>query len=74
MGCVAVRPLFPPDFCEMNRLYVLLAGRGLGVGEKLLHEILDIAASLGCNEIKPDNLPSMIQAISLYKSAPNRPY
>lgn len=77
VGCVAVRPLSPPDCCEMKRLYILPAGRGLGVGKKLLHEILDIAASLGYNEIKLDTLPSMSQAISLYESAgfsPTTPY
>lgn len=77
VGCVAVRPLSPPDCCEMKRLYILPAGRGLGIGKKLLHETLDIAASLGYSEIKLDTLPSMTQAISLYESAgfaPTTPY
>ena len=77
VGCVAVRPLSPPDCCEMKRLYILPTRRGLGVGKKLLHEILDIAASLGYSEIKLDTLPSMSQAISLYESvgfAPTKPY
>ena len=69
VGCVAVRPLSPPDCCEMKRLYILPAARGLGVGKKLLHEILDKALSLGYNEIKLDTLPSMRQAVSLYESA-----
>ena len=69
VGCVAVRPLFPPDCCEMKRLYILPAGRGLGIGKKLLFEIVEIAVSLGYNEIKLDTLPSMKQAISLYQSA-----
>ena len=77
LGCVAVRPLSPPHCCEMKRLYILPAARGLGVGRKLLHEILDKALSLGYNEIKLDTLPSMRQAISLYESAgfvPITPY
>ena len=77
VGCVAVRPLSPPNCCEMKRLYILPAGRGLGVGKRLLHEVLDIAASLGYSEIKLDTLPSMSQAISLYESAgfaPTSPY
>ena len=77
VGCVAVRPLSPPDCCEMKRLYILPTRRGLGVGKKLLHEILDIAASLEYSEIKLDTLPSMSQAISLYESvgfAPTTPY
>ena len=77
VGCVAVRPLPLPDCCEMKRLYILHAARGLGVGKKLLHEILDIATGLGYSEIKLDTLPSMRQAISLYESAgfvPITPY
>ena len=77
VGCVAVRPLSPPDCCEMKRLYILPAARGLGVGRKLLHGILDKALSLGYNEIKLDTLPSMRQAVSLYESAgfvPITPY
>ena len=69
VGCVAVRPLSPPDCCEMKRLYILPTGRGLGVGKKLLLQILDVATSLGYCEVKLDTLPSMSQAISLYKSA-----
>lgn len=77
VGCVAVRPLSPPGCCEMKRLYILPAGRGLGIGKKLVHELLDVAASLGYNEIKLDTLPSMNQAISLYQFAgfaPTKPY
>lgn len=77
VGCVAIRPFSPPDCCEMKRLYVHPAGRGLGVGKKLLYKILYIAASLGYNEIKLDTLPSMSQAISLYEAAgfaPTTPY
>lgn len=69
VGCVAVRPLSPPECCEMKRLCILPAGRGLGIGKKLSFEIVDIAVSLGYNEIKLDTLPSMYQAISLYQSA-----
>ena len=69
VGCVAVRPLSPPNCCEMKRLYVLPTTRGLGLGKQLLNAILDTAASLGYNEIKLDTLPSMTQAISLYESA-----
>lgn len=69
VGCVAVRRLFPPDCCETERLYILPTGRVFGVGKKLLYEVLDIAASMGYNEIELDTLPSMSQAISFYESA-----
>jgi len=77
VGCVAVRPLDPPSCCEMKRLYVLPAGRGLGIGKKLVNAILEIAGSLGYNEIKMDTLVSMVEAISFYTKAgfiPTVPY
>lgn len=77
MGCVAVRPLSPPDCCEMKRLYIIPAGRGLGIGKRLVQKILDTALSLGYNKMKLDTLPSMRQAVSLYESAgfvPITPY
>lgn len=77
LGCVAVRPLTPPTCCEMKRLYVVPAGRGLGIGKKLVNAIVEIANSLGYNEIKLDTLPSMGVALSLYAKAgflPTAPY
>lgn len=77
LGCVAVRPLNPPTCCEMKRLYVLPVGRGLGIGKKLVNAIVEMAGSLGYNEIKLDTLSSMGEAVSLYAKAgflPTAPY
>lgn len=69
VGCVAVRPLDLPSCCEMKRLYILPAGRGLGIGRKLVSMILEIAGSLGYEQIKLDTLSSMAEAIGLYTKA-----
>ena len=77
VGCVALRPIAPLGCCEMKRLYILPAGRGLGIGKALVNAILDVADSLGYREIKLDTLSSMVEAISLYKTAgfvPTTPY
>jgi ribosomal protein S18 acetylase RimI-like enzyme len=66
IGCAALRPLFPPECCEIKRLYVAPAGRGLGVGKVLAKEILAIAKSASYTEVKLDTLPHMAAAIGLY--------
>lgn len=45
-GCVALRP-FDDDRCEMKRLYVRDAFRGLGIGRLLAQRIVDEAAAMG---------------------------
>ncbi|KAL9105633.1 MAG: hypothetical protein Q9187_008678, partial [Circinaria calcarea] len=51
VGCVALRPIMPDGCCEMKRLYVSPAGRGLGIGRKMVDTILDVAGRMGYNEI-----------------------
>ncbi|CAF0718609.1 unnamed protein product [Adineta steineri] len=69
IGCVALRALGSSNSgcCEMKRLYILPTARGLGLGRALVIAILDIAYTLGYDEIKLDTLPSMEAAIGLYK-------
>lgn len=77
VGCVALRPIMPDRCCELKRLYISPAGRGLGIGRKMVDTILDVAGRMGYNEIKLDTLPFMTRAISLYKQAgfvPTAPY
>jgi len=69
VGCVALRPLFPPESCEMKRLYVAPGGRGMGIGKALINEILAVAQELRYTEVKLDTLPHMEAAIRLYKQA-----
>jgi ribosomal protein S18 acetylase RimI-like enzyme len=67
IGCDALRPMTDARYCEMKRLFVAPEGRGLGLGRALAEAILAEGARLGYAELRLDTLPSMQDAIGLYR-------
>jgi ribosomal protein S18 acetylase RimI-like enzyme len=67
VGWVGLRPIEHHGCCEMKRLYVSPEGRGFGLGERLVDAIVKEAERIGYLEIRLDTLPSMAEAIALYR-------
>ena len=67
-GCIALRKL-DDETCEMKRLFVREAFRGLGLGKMLIEEIIAEAKNIGYKRMRLDTLPDkMPKAVELYNS------
>lgn len=66
VGCVALQAI-DAERCEMKRLYVRPAARGLGVGKALVVRVIEEARAIGYACVLLDTLPTMTDAQRLYE-------
>jgi DNA-binding MarR family transcriptional regulator/ribosomal protein S18 acetylase RimI-like enzyme len=57
-----------PGWSEIKRLWVSPAGRGIGLGRRLLAELEDSAASLGAPVVRLDTNRVLTEAIAMYRA------
>lgn len=65
VGCAALRQL-DKHTCELKRMFIQPAFRGLHLGEQLMEVALDTARKLGYTSIKLDSLRRLAPAVKLY--------
>lgn len=67
VGCAALTPN-DGETCEIKRLYVRPAYRGLHIGRALTEKIIDTARFIGYRRMRLDTFPFMDKAIRMYES------
>jgi len=67
IGCIAFRKI-SKDTCEMKRLFVKKAYRGLGIGRKLVSILIEEAKDKNYKYMRLDTIPSLKKAQKLYES------
>ena len=69
VGCAALRRIENDTTCELKRMYLRPAYRGLGIGKAIMEKSIACASSLGYITMKLDTIGyKMPWAVNLYES------
>ena len=72
VGAVGLYPV-RPGVCELRKMYVLREARGLGLGKRMMTEMLADARRLGFHRIELETSSALEAAAGLYRSFGFRP-
>lgn len=68
VGCAALRRVDDDGTCELKRVYVRPAARGMDLGRQLVEQMLQVAREAGYTRMCLDVLPEFVAAQKLYAS------
>jgi putative acetyltransferase len=57
----------PEGVCELVKMYLDPAGRGKGIGKRLIEECLSFARSYGYKQVYIETMPELQKAMSIYE-------
>ena len=57
----------PQNVCELVKMYLRPAARGLGVGRQLIAKCIEFAKSAGYKQIYLETMPELTQAMKVYE-------
>ncbi|HEY0677903.1 MAG TPA: GNAT family N-acetyltransferase [Chitinophagaceae bacterium] len=57
----------PPNVCELVKMYLAPAARGIGLGRELITRCLEFARSAGYRQVYLETMPELKQALKIYE-------
>jgi putative acetyltransferase len=57
----------PPDTCELVKMYLVKAARGLGLGRQLIKGCLNFASQTGYKNVYLESMPELKKALGIYE-------
>lgn len=68
VGGVGIYPTegLPEDTCELVKMYLLPAARGIGLGKTLIEKSIDYAKEAGYKRIYLESMPELQKALKVY--------
>ena len=57
----------PEGVCELVKMYLSPAARGLGLGKKLMQQCLDTAKANGYSKVYLETMPELVKAVPMYE-------